>query len=95
MAKWIQFNLDVSRLPAKTQVWTVSPQGEPTETLGQIKWYGAWRKYCFFPQNGTIATYTVFEWDCLRDIAQFCEDATKLHKQKPELPLGNKENSNG
>jgi hypothetical protein len=31
--------------------------------LGDIKWYGPWRKYCFFPSNDTI-----FETQCLSDI---------------------------
>ncbi len=34
--------------------------------LGEIKWYGAWRKFCFFPANETI-------WDdkCLEDLVSF------------------------
>jgi len=45
--------------------------------LGEIKWYGAWRKYSFFP-----SPRVVFEEDCLRDIAQFMEEASKKHKEK-------------
>lgn len=76
--KWIEFTS--VPVATKTKAWDVAPTGQPTETLGRIKWYGAWRKYCFFPHNGTISSYTVFEWQCLRDIAQFCEDQTKSHK---------------
>jgi hypothetical protein len=31
--------------------------------LGEIKWYGAWRQYCFFPSEATI-----FNTGCLTDI---------------------------
>lgn len=43
--------------------------------LGQVRWYPAWRKYAFFPDQ-----YTIFEEDCMRDIAQFLDDTTKAHK---------------
>lgn len=40
--------------------------------LGQIKWYGAWRKYCFFPNKETI-------WDnkCLEQIIDFLNTINK------------------
>ena len=44
--------------------------------LGLIKWHSAWRKYCFFPLENTV-----FEEDCLRDIARFMEEETKKHKE--------------
>lgn len=34
--------------------------------LGQIKWYGAWRKYCFYPLGGTI-----FDVNCMNEIISF------------------------
>jgi hypothetical protein len=40
--------------------------------LGIVKWHIPWRRYCLFPING------VFEYKCLRDIADFCEDRTKF-----------------
>ena len=50
--------------------------------IGLVHWYGPGRKYCFFP----IAE-TVFEQVCLREIAAFCEDQTKLHREsKKTLP---------
>lgn len=33
--------------------------------LGQIRWYGSWRQYCFYPEHATI-----FNVDCLLDIRQ-------------------------
>jgi len=37
-------------------------------SLGKIKWYGAWRQYCFFPEHSTV-------WNsgCLKDILDFME----------------------
>lgn len=34
--------------------------------LGEVKWYGAWRQYCYFP-----ATSAVYSEGCLKDIADF------------------------
>jgi hypothetical protein len=44
--------------------------------LGYIKWYPNWRKYCFFPLN------SLFDDKCLRQVAQFCEEATTTHKAR-------------
>lgn len=43
--------------------------------LGQISWFGRWRKYAFDP-----LPETVYEETCLRDIAQFIEEETKNHR---------------
>ena len=36
------------------------------DDLGEIKWYGAWRKFCFYPNSNTI-------WDnkCLEELLNF------------------------
>lgn len=34
--------------------------------LGIIRWYGAWRQYAFFPEEGTI-----FNVECLDDIQSY------------------------
>lgn len=36
--------------------------------LGAIQWFGAWRKYAFYP-----APQTVFETRCMRDIIEFID----------------------
>lgn len=38
--------------------------------LGEIKWYGAWRQYCFFPHE------VILSYECLEDIAKVCEEYT-------------------
>ena len=37
--------------------------------IAEIKWYGAWRKYCLFPSSNTI-------WDkkCLNEIIKFLDN---------------------
>ncbi len=57
-----------------TKRWAVMSK-DKGEQIGTVAWYGAWRKYCFMP-----AANTVFEQVCLRDIANFCENETKLHR---------------
>jgi hypothetical protein len=39
-----------------------------TAEIGQIRFYGAWRKYCFFP-----APHTVFDSACLNEIVAFTD----------------------
>jgi hypothetical protein len=76
MAKWIwiEFVLRVNSVlpPRKTLQWEVRPVADAGNPLGEVRWYGRWRKYCFFAEPSTI-----YEQDCLRDIAQFCEEKTK------------------
>lgn len=43
--------------------------------LGIVKWHPSWRRFAFFPYDETL-----FEPDCLRDIADFCEGETKKRK---------------
>lgn len=80
---WIRFDEDGKSASGKTSVWTVATMHDKADSdeqysgLGAIKWYGAWRRYCFFPLGQTI-----FEQDCLRDIAAFCEKQTKAQRAK-------------
>ncbi len=63
MSKWIKF-VETEPKP-KTKTWAVMAKVDDA-LLGVIKWYASWRKYAFFPVAGTV-----FEPDCLRDIATF------------------------
>lgn len=74
--KWIRFQESVVRDPKiKTNIWAVLSIHE-TLPLGYVRWFSNWRKYCFFPLQSTI-----YEQDCLRDIANFCESQTKTHRE--------------
>jgi len=59
----------------KTKVWKVMEPREEYE-IGYIKWYGAWRCYVFEP-----LAHTVYEKDCLRFIADFCEAQSTKARQ--------------
>lgn len=37
--------------------------------LGVIKWFGRWRQYAFFPENGTV-----FNVECLNLIQSYIKD---------------------
>ena len=45
--------------------------------LGDIKWYGAWRKFCFYPNQDTV-------WDnkCLSELLNFLEQYNKEWRNK-------------
>ena len=42
-----------------------------TVGLGSIGFYPAWRKYVYWPEDGTL-----YDSNCLNDIAAFCEEQT-------------------
>lgn len=65
---YIRFD-DAGRI-GKTRRWFVVAK-EREEILGQIRWYGAWRGYSFFP-----VPETVFEKKCLAVIAGFLAERT-------------------
>jgi len=67
----------------KTQIWYIN--NTDGAQLGCISWNCGWRKYWFQPCN-----YTGYEEDCLRDLANFCEKLTKIHKDKLKEEKGGK-----
>jgi hypothetical protein len=44
--------------------------------LGLIKWVGAWRKYCFFPEQDTF-----YDTKCLEEIKAFMGDLMLARNQ--------------
>jgi hypothetical protein len=75
-ARWVSFQLEDRRPGRKTDTWQVWSLKEPPAHLGVVKWYATWRKYAFFPTSQTL-----YEQDCLRDIAAFIEDETAKHRK--------------
>lgn len=52
----------------KTEIWNVL--SKRTEyILGQIKWFGHWRQYCFWP-----SPHSVFNVGCMDDIKKFINE---------------------
>lgn len=61
--KWIE--MLIIKKGDKTSKYAVI-NSENRNTIGEIKWYGAFRQYAFFPMMNTV-----YERHCLRDISQF------------------------
>lgn len=59
----------------KTKKWSVTSRVTGA-VLGYIKWYGQWRKYCFFSVDA------IYEEKCLTDIATFVKMKTEEHREK-------------
>ncbi len=67
--KYIDFVFDRKSKSGKTKIWDVITY--ENDWLGEIKWFSRWRRYAFHPLG-----HTVYEQDCLRKIADFCEEQT-------------------
>ena len=78
--KYIEFSRPRPSATGKTQIWRVLADAHVDwegYSIGEIKWHGAWRRYALFPGRDTL-----FEQDCLRKIADFCEaESRKLWKK--------------
>lgn len=72
VSKYIEIVLVGTSPSGKTKVWEVRNKKEDAE-VGIIRWAGNWRKYVY--ECGP----TYYDWDCLRMIADFIEDQTKIH----------------
>jgi hypothetical protein len=73
--KWIEIKEIKPLKERKTKTFKVTAKQDGA-TLGFISWAGRWRKYVFEPVECTM-----FEWDCLRDIADFLYNETKEYKK--------------
>lgn len=71
--KWIE-TLEIDNGNLKTRLWEIRAK-RSGHLLGYVRWYSPWRKYAFLP----VPT-SVFEEDCLHDIAEHLEMATAGHK---------------
>jgi membrane glycosyltransferase len=71
--KWIRVEPIDSPSP-KTLRWQVV-NTRTGNVCGQIRWWGAWWKYCFFPQDNHL-----FDADCMRLIADFMEQNRAARK---------------
>jgi hypothetical protein len=71
--KWIKFALVEKK--AKTNVWNI--ETDEGIVLGQIKWFGRWRTYALYPSPDTV-----FEDDCLLDMANFIKKQMDERKKK-------------
>ena len=74
MTEYIEFEL--LKKCAKTEHYTVVNK-KSNDILGWIKWYGAWRQYCFFPLHETI-----FNTGCMKYIINFIEELMTERKKR-------------
>lgn len=62
----------------KTNIYEILEKGGGISSrLGEIRWFGRWRKYVFSPVENTL-----YEETCMREISQFIEEETKAHRKK-------------
>ena len=80
MSKWIEFIQ--MRRTEKTIIWDVVTK-DGGVVLGEIKWFGRWRKYSFYPKPETV-----YEQACLRDIAAFIDEQMAARRPAPEASGG-------
>ena len=83
MSRWITFDLAGKSRSGKTRIWYVRTRDNLT-VIGMIRWYGRWRRYVYEP-----APHTVYEQECLRDIASFIEERTSEQKNPAQTTLEN------
>ncbi len=74
MTEYIRFVL--VRETDKTKVYDVVSI-KHNVSLGEIRWYGAWRQYAFFPLSDTVWNY-----ECLEKILDFLRVVTLHHRSK-------------
>lgn len=74
--EWLKFIL-VDTLP-KTQVYSVWSKSSDCE-LGKIKWYPAWRHYCYFQRRDIEI---VLSDRCNIDIGEFNLNLNENHKNQ-------------
>ncbi|MGD6850782.1 MAG: hypothetical protein ACQCN6_01830 [Candidatus Bathyarchaeia archaeon] len=77
--KYIRFKWFMASKSGKTHIWEVLAKDGGVK-LGEVSWYGAWRCYAFFVSSKWGDFELVFEKQCLRDIANFCEEMTGIQR---------------
>ena len=60
MSRYLEFS--IAEQKPKTKIICVESKTRG-DVLGEIKWFGKWRQYAFFPEPGTV-----FNIECLNDI---------------------------
>jgi len=71
------FDFEQYESPGKTGRWKCTTKRGAC--LGIVKWYGAWRQYCYFPYKEAV-----YSAGCLMDIADFLNKANKVSRMEQE-----------
>ena len=72
--KYAHIHFVVIEEKLKTKVWACR-NNKTGFGLGQVYWYGPWRKYCI-----RFSEEAVFDPGCLRDIVDFMDQLNKAQK---------------
>ena len=80
--KYIHFK--VVEKKAKTKVWGCF-NNNSVGKLGEVRWYSAWRRYCYFPKYETV-----YSADCLEDITKFTKRLNELHAKSRKRDTSDK-----
>lgn len=72
-SKYMMFDMVLDT--GKTQRWAIISKSSGF-LLGEIKWFGEWRQYCFFPSQGTV-----FNGSCLDDIQKVIKSLMDARKK--------------
>lgn len=84
--KWIKF-VEIGAKPGmKTKIFEVVTK-DYLCTIGEIKWYGGFRRYSFFPKPDTV-----YENSCLRDIITFIDKLMDEREQEKNTRLAEMQN---
>jgi hypothetical protein len=70
---FLTFNAHALGASRTTQTWSVL---SAASCLGEVRWFSSWRRYCFFPNPGTV-----FDAACLGEITFFCASETDKQKE--------------
>ena len=66
MSKYLEFGITEEKPKTKViGIWSK----KSGDRLGIIKWFGRWRQYAFFPEDGTV-----FNVECLNDIQSYIKE---------------------
>lgn len=74
MEGYLSFEYQRTSTSGRTKNWEVLGHGDVR--LGQVKWYGAWRRYVFYPEVETL-----FDARCLAEIQKFLDARMNERKE--------------
>jgi hypothetical protein len=74
---WVTFEEHPVPATWKTKAWLVLGSGNERDVIGDVRWNAHWRQYVFQPNGNTI-----YNPDCLEQIATFVRAQTALHISK-------------
>lgn len=76
--RWLWIELARASESGRTHVWHVRSKSSG-DLLGRVAWFGRWRQYAFHPVGDTV-----YNAQCMRDLADFCEWQNREKKRRDE-----------